>query len=71
MKTFWKGHKRMTETPTGSIDPPEERPDSREEAARAVSRNMVVAEAKLLVLKMDQYLALMDKWEQEEKDARE
>ena len=63
----------MTETPPGPTSPPEERPDSREEAARAVSRNMVVAEAKLLVLKMDQYLALMDQWEQEqeEKDARE
>lgn len=50
--------------PTPPVEP-ERAPDSREDAANAVNRVMIVAEAKFLVKKLDDYLELIGKWEEE------
>lgn len=69
MKSRLKGRASMTQpTPPTETNPP---PDSREDAAKAVDRVMIVAEAKFLVKKLDDYLELIGRWEEEAEHAQQ
>lgn len=72
MRAWWwmKGRKRMAEThdshrPSDSYLP-SPRPSSSDEYTKDLDRAMVVAEAKLLVRQLDQYLALIGDWATED-----
>lgn len=54
----------MTEAPLDSVHS-ESIPGPREDADASVKRLMIVAEAKLLVKKLDEYLEILDEWEED------